>query len=289
MDKKKKIILIVVGILSVIIIFIISFLITKTVIKKEEKDNANINIVEKVDRDIQEETKSEDLTKKQDIVITSKIGMKINDKVSFSNIYSTSIYDQIVSGGITEEYKIIKSIDQVLKDVSYSYMLETPDEYAGNNISSANLEKVSRDIFGKNISLKHKSVYLTKYDDVSKYYTITPIGFAGGDFEYVIQVPYKIEENDFECYLYSYEIFAYRRIKNEDVSQDMQTNIYYDKERLNIITEVMDEKINNEEYQADVINALINSNVIDRSKLVKLKYTLKKENNDYYLFKIDKI
>lgn len=288
--KKNKVVIIILVVLAVISILLICFFVgkmiaSKSVSKINETDEKE-NMVNKPDNSQEAENNENQL---ENIVISSKIGSELTNKVSFANIYSESIYEQILSGKVTDEYKIMMAINKVLGDVSYSYMLETPENYMGNNISSENLESVVKEIFGEDTKVNHKPVYLTNYDYNTNYYTITPMGFAGGDFNYIMQVPYKIEENSTECYLYAYEIFTFRQTIGDDIVPEIKTDIFYDNKKSDYIMSVEDENINNEEYQQDIINSLIESGKIDKTKLVKIKYTLKKVNKSYYINGVEKI
>ncbi|MEG2348325.1 MAG: hypothetical protein RSB67_01580 [Clostridia bacterium] len=284
MNKKNVIITISIVIIILILTFLGFFITNKLTQKKLNIKNNSIE--EKHDEKV---ISKEEKNKPQSVVISSKIGMDLIQKAQVSNMYSRPIYDELKKSGLSNDYIIMLSIDKAFKNAEYSYMLKMEEKYFGNIITGSDLLKVAKDYFGVNVKIDNKEVYLSNYNSTDNNYTIIPIGFGGEDFEYVIDIPYYIEEDENKAYLFVYQVFVVGYSYVDFTSQDNKASIYYDDSKKDKIKNIEDERIFNEDYQSDLINELILNSTIDKTKLSKAKYTFNKENKNYFISKYEVI
>ena len=254
-----------------------------------QKPTNNTNVNENTNTDNSNENNSNTDTKNeyQNIVLNSRVGLRILEKFKISNIYSDMLYNEIDSNGLSNKAKLLFTYITIIADTDkYSGLLRVSEDYTGNYITKADFESVAKSLFGKDTKLTHGNVVgENTYDKENENYVVMPIGFAGESIDFTLEVPYEIKEYNDRVEVSFYRVYCNQYTDTESIEGKMYTKLYYDKNRTIEIENTDSEEMLDPETQATYITNKINNGSIDKLKLETKVYTLKNEDGNYVIVK----
>lgn len=288
--NNKKFIIIFGSILVILMLGALGFIVSSNIIKNENKveiENKNENEIDdnkeiiNVNENIENNNTEE---KYQNVMLTSKIGAEILSKFCISNIYSSVVYDEIDKNGLSEEAKLIYTYVTITSNYNYHNMVKYSDEF-GDYITKEDFETVYKELFGNKSVINHKSVITdTLYNEEKGYYEYLTIGYGGIEFDFIVEIPYKIKEYDDRVEALFYRLYC-KAISslNENGEPNQLVKIYDNSSKISEIYSSNDVKLQDNDSQQEFITELIEDNTIDKNILETVTYTLIKENDTYYI------
>lgn len=296
--NNKKFITIFGVIVAILALGALAFIISSSVIKggvsgdknivNEQKDKVENDVQITVNSNTEKEDEKEDekneKEKSQNIVLTSKIGTKILSKFCISNIYSSTIYDELDLNGLSEKAKSIFTYVTITSNYEYHNMIKSSNEI-GEYITKEDFETVYKELFGKEAVVNHQSVITdTLYNEEKGYYEYLTLGYGGIEFDFVIEIPYEIKEYEDRVEALFYRVYARASSSvTEDGLAEQLVTLYDTSSRNNKIYSSSDDKLQNNDSQQDYITELIEDEKINKENLEKITYTLKEEEDSYYI------
>lgn len=259
----------------IVMLFTLAYVITLNLTSKkgENKDNENVEAIVSVDSKKDDEIKKEEPEKKN-VVLNSKIGTQILEKIILPSNYSQRLIT-LAQNGLTNDYMLLYTYSIINTDYTYNSFLKNLDDYSGSYILTSDFETVAKKYFGNNIKLEYKDIMVEKdYDKENGRYNILATGYANDKLDYVIQIPYKITQEDDKYYVECYEIYA---TNISDLEGQSYNEIYYDKDREKLIEKITDENFDNPDNQPTYIQEKIDNGTINKEKISKITYTVIKE------------
>lgn len=256
--------------------------------KKEENTSYNseeINVEnnetkEKVD--VEEENK-EETTK---IALDSKIGSELLNKLFIPNVYSVQIYKELDKNGISNDFKIMHTFANMTSLQEYSSYLREGEDYIGSYITSDDLEKVASTIFKNTSSLNHKAVFEDDtYNKETSNYVIIARGFFGDSLEYVVEIPYQINEYEDKIEVNSYRMYITREYEDSEATSLAQLDkVYYNEAKTSLATTIKNENMSDEiGAQKDILNKEIENGNIKKESLEKTTWVFEKLGGKYLI------
>lgn len=284
---KKKAIIIVIIIMCVLGLATLGYIITNNFINDEANNNDIINNIDNIENDGKDYEVTDNKDSYENIVLNSRIGLRILEKFNISNIYSDLLYDEIDNNGLSNKAKLLFTYITILTDMDAYYgILRESENYTGSYITKNDFENVAKKLFGQNLVLNHADVVgENSYDESAGNYVIMPIGFAGESINFTIEVPYEIKEYSDRVEVDFYRIYCTQYSDTESIDGKMYTKLFYDKERSIEIEDTDNEEMLDPETQNSYINKKIEDGMIDKSKLDKKSHTLKNEDGNYIILK----
>ncbi len=277
---KRKVINYVI-IISIIIVCISFGYITYNLASNNK--NANNNSInnqtnQSIDNSTEQSSTNSDKDKLTEVVLNSKIGNELTSMLYINNIYSSIVYSELETNGISDKFKRMYTFVKVSTGSAYSDFLRESENYVGNYITSKDLETVMKTFFADVGNVSHGKLFDDdSYDSENKNYIIVPIGFAGSDLNIVVDVPYKIEESSEFYYVYMYRVYLTKVAGEDSSSEDVNYVSYYDSQRKNQAIAINDINVDNPDTQVETLEAKINDGSINKSKLKKVQFTIKKQ------------
>lgn len=289
MNNKKFITIL--GIIIVILMLgALGFIISSNMMKSEVSNNGNNtnNINDQDENDVQitvnSNANTENEEKYENVVLTSRIGTEILSKFCISNIYSTMLYNELDLNGLEEDAKSIFTYVTMTSNYKYHNMINSSDEL-GDYITKENFETVYKELFGKESVVNHKSVITdTLYNEEKGYYEYLTLGYGGIEFDFVVEVPYEIREYEDRVEANFYRLYAKATssVSEEGMAEQLVT-LYDTSVRNKEIYSSSDDRLQNNDSQQSYIISLIEDGTISKDSLEKITYTLKEEENTYYI------
>ena len=120
------------------------------------------------------------------------------------------------------------------------------------------------------------------YDSKEENYIILPTGFV--EFNYIKDIPYKIEEVGDNITVYTYRLYVNcNTIETMEENTNSTHTIYYDDTKKNKALVINDEKMDDENTQNEFLNSKISSGEISKDKMKKGVYKIQRKGNSYLI------
>ncbi|MDD3303603.1 MAG: hypothetical protein PHP54_01650 [Clostridia bacterium] len=285
---KKKVIIGIIIALCIGGLATLGYIITNNVVNSKEGKKSQTNTEQNNNQENTNTTNQGDNKDTyQNVVLNSRVGLRILEKFNISNIYSDTLYNELDSNGFSNKAKLLYTYITIISNTEkYSGILRVSGEYAGNHITKADFEMVAKSLFGNDVKLEHGNVIGEKsYDATTGNYIIMPIGFAGESVNFTLEVPYEIKEYSDRVEVSFYRVYCNQYSDSENIDGKMYTKLFYDKNRAVEIENTDNEEMLDPTTQINYVNTKISSGSINKSKLDTRTYTLKNEDGNYVIVK----
>ncbi len=280
MNKKVGIVISVI-VAAAVIFFLAVIILNQNSSKKDEKIENNIE----QGKNDSEQNAKENLENSQteNVVLSSKIGNIIQDLIYIPNIYSDSFFKEVEASGLDDRAKIMFTFAKIVTDDEYLSLRRKSEEYVGDYVTKDDLESVAKKLFTNTSSLKHQEVFLSgSYDSKEENYIILPTGFV--EFNYIKDIPYKIEETGDNITVYTYRLYVNcNTIETMEENTNSTHTIYYDDTKKNKALVINDEKMDDENTQNEFLNSKISSGEISKDKMKQGVYKIQRKGNSYLI------
>ena len=279
MNKKVGIVISVI-VAAAVIFFLAVIILNQNSSKKDEKNNNTEQIENNSNQNDSVNTENKNI---ENIVLNSKIGMEIQNTIYIPNLYSDKFFKEIEASGLKDRAKIMFTFAKIVSDDSYLSIIRKSESYAGDYVTKDDLENVAKKIFTDTSNLKHQEVFLSgSYDSKEGNYIILPTGFV--EFNYIKDIPYKIEEVGDNITVYTYRLYVNcNTIETMEENTNSTHTIYYDDTKKNKALVINDEKMDDENTQNEFLNSKISSGEISKDKMKKGVYKIQRKGNSYLI------
>lgn len=253
------------------------------------KDSENVNLTEgeiKNEVKVEETTSEENKEKVTSVALDSKIGTEVTNKIYVPNIYSKEMYKELDKNGLSNEFRIMYTFGTMTTLQEYSNYLREGEDYIGSYITQDDLEKVEKTIFKTDKKLNHKAVFENDtYNAETKNYVIVARGFFGDSLEYVVEIPYEINEYEDRLEVNLYRMYITREYDKETEQETVQKDkVYYDEAKTKLATTIQDENMSDEiASQKDILKAEIKNGKIQKESLDKTTWIFEKVEGKYLI------
>lgn len=254
------------------------------------KDSKDVNPTEgEIKNEVKEEEKTtsdENKEKVTSVALDSKIGTEVTNKIYVPNIYSKEMYKELDKNGLSNEFRIMYTFGTMTTLQEYSNYLREGEDYIGSYITQDDLEKVEKTIFKTDKKLNHKAVFENDtYNAETKNYVIVARGFFGDSLEYVVEIPYEINEYEDRLEVNLYRMYITREYDKEAEQETVQKDkVYYDEAKIRLATTIQDENMSDEiTSQKDILKAEIENGKIQKESLDKTTWTFEKVEGKYLI------
>lgn len=278
--NKKVGILISVIVAAVVIFFLAVIILNQNSSKKDEKNNNTEQIENNSNQNDSVNTENKNI---ENIVLNSKIGMEIQNTIYIPNLYSDKFFKEIEASGLKDRAKIMFTFAKIVSDDSYLSIIRKSESYAGDYVTKDDLENVAKKLFTDTSNLKHQEVFLSgSYDSKEENYIILPTGFV--EFNYIKDIPYKIEEVGDNITVYTYRLYVNcNTVETMEENTNSTHTIYYDDTKKNKALVINDEKMDDENTQNEFLNSKISSGEISKDKMKQGVYKIQRKGNSYLI------
>ena len=279
MNKKVGIVISVI-VAAAVIFFLAVIILNQNSSKKDEKNNNTEQIENNSNQNDSVNTENKNI---ENIVLNSKIGMEIQNTIYIPNLYSDKFFKEIEASGLKDRAKIMFTFAKIVSDDSYLSIIRKSESYAGDYVTKDDLENVAKKLFTDTSNLKHQEVFLSgSYDSKEGNYIILPTGFV--EFNYIKDIPYKIEEVGDNITVYTYRLYVNcNTIETMEENTNSTHTIYYDDTKKNKALVINDEKMDDENTQNEFLNSKISSVEISKDKMKKGVYKIQRKGNSYLI------
>lgn len=280
MNKKVGIVISVI-VAAAVIFFLAVIILNQNSSKKDEKIENNI---EQGKNDSEQKAKENvENSQTENVVLSSKIGNIIQDLIYIPNIYSDSFFKEVEASGLDDRAKIMFTFAKIVTDDEYLSLRRKSEEYVGDYVTKDDLESVAKKLFTNTSSLKHQEVFLSgSYDSKEENYIILPTGFV--EFNYIKDIPYKIEETGDNITVYTYRLYVNcNTVETMEENTNSTHTIYYDDTKKNKALVINDEKMDDENTQNEFLNSKISSGEIGKDKMKQGVYKIQRKGNSYLI------
>ena len=279
MNKKVGIVISVI-VAAAVIFFLAVIILNQNSSKKDEKNNNTEQIENNSNQNDSVNTENKNI---ENIVLNSKIGMEIQNTIYIPNLYSDKFFKEIEASGLKDRAKIMFTFAKIVSDDSYLSIIRKSESYAGDYVTKDDLENVAKKLFTDTSNLKHQEVFLSgSYDSKEENYIILPTGFV--EFNYIKDIPYKIEEVGDNITVYTYRLYVNcNTIETMEENTNSTHTIYYDDTKKNKALVINDEKMDDENTQNEFLNSKISSGEISKDKMKKGVYKIQRKGNSYLI------
>lgn len=279
MNKKVGIVISVI-VAAAVIFFLAVIILNQNSSKKDEKNNNTEQIENNSNQNDSVNTENKNI---ENIVLNSKIGMEIQNTIYIPNLYSDKFFKEIEASGLKDRAKIMFTFAKIVSDDSYLSIIRKSESYAGDYVTKDDLENVAKKLFTDTSNLKHQEVFLSgSYDSKEGNYIILPTGFV--EFNYIKDIPYKIEEVGDNITVYTYRLYVNcNTIETMEENTNSTHTIYYDDTKKNKALVINDEKMDDENTQNEFLNSKISSGEISKDKMKKGVYKIQRKGNSYLI------
>lgn len=280
MNKKVGIVISVI-VAAAVIFFLTVIILNQNSSKKDEKIENN---VEQGKNDSEQNAKENvENSQTENVVLSSKIGNTIQDLIYIPNIYSDSFFKEVEASGLDDRAKIMFTFAKIVTDDEYLSLRRKSEEYVGDYVTKDDLESVAKKLFTNTSNLKHQEVFLSgSYDSKEGNYIILPTGFV--EFNYIKDIPYKIEETGDNITVYTYRLYVNcNTVETMEENTNSTHTIYYDDTKKNKTLVINDEKMDDENTQNEFLNSKISSGEISKDKMKQGVYKIQRKGNSYLI------
>lgn len=282
----KKVVNIVCIVLCVIAVLCVIFILVNTLITGNENVESE---VQPIDETVVEEGENERQERGQNVNVNSRIGLQLKELISYSEIYSNTIINELDDYGISNNAKLLIALDKISQNPEYQSFMQYSEEYNSTYILPENMNTVLSDTFS-DITITNREISdVLSYDEATDAYIILPRGFANGVMEYTLEIPYNITEYSDRIELLAYRIYITKNVQMQDVETTVKNDLYSDKSKSILIMSLTDESVFNDTTQNDYIKEQIDSGVIDTANLESVKYTFTKVDSQYRISSFENI
>lgn len=279
MNKKVGIVISVI-VAAAVIFFLAVIILNQNSSKKDEKNNNTEQIENNSNQNDSVNTENKNI---ENIVLNSKIGMEIQNTIYIPNLYSDKFFKEIEASGLKDRAKIMFTFAKIVSDDSYLSIIRKSESYAGDYVTKDDLENVAKKLFTDTSNLKHQEVFLSgSYDSKEENYIILPTGFV--EFNYIKDIPYKIEETGDNITVYTYRLYVNcNTVETMEENTNSTHTIYYDDTKKNKALVINDEKMDDENTQNEFLNSKISSGEISKDKMKQGVYKIQRKGNSYLI------
>lgn len=279
MNKKVGIVISVI-VAAAVIFFLAVIILNQNFSKKDEKNNNTEQIENNSNQNDSVNTENKNI---ENIVLNSKIGMEIQNTIYIPNLYSDKFFKEIEASGLKDRAKIMFTFAKIVSDDSYLSIIRKSESYAGDYVTKDDLENVAKKLFTDTSNLKHQEVFLSgSYDSKEGNYIILPTGFI--EFNYIKDIPYKIEEVGDNITVYTYRLYVNcNTVETMEENTNSTHTVYYDDTKKNKALVINDEKMDNENTQNEFLNSKISSGEISKDKMKQGVYKIQRRGNSYLI------
>lgn len=279
MNKKVGIVISVI-VAAAVIFFLAVIILNQNSSKKDEKNNNTEQIENNSNQNDSVNTENKNI---ENIVLNSKIGMEIQNTIYIPNLYSDKFFKEIEASGLKDRAKIMFTFAKIVSDDSYLSIIRKSESYAGDYVTKDDLENVAKKLFTDTSNLKHQEVFLSgSYDSKEENYIILPTGFV--EFNYIKDIPYKIEEVGDNITVYTYRLYVNcNTVETMEENTNSTHTVYYDDTKKNKALVINDEKMDNENTQNEFLNSKISSGEISKDKMKQGVYKIQRRGNSYLI------
>lgn len=279
MNKKVGIVISVI-VAAAVIFFLAVIILNQNSSKKDEKNNNTEQIENNSNQNDSVNTENKNI---ENIVLNSKIGMEIQNTIYIPNLYSDKFFKEIEASGLKDRAKIMFTFAKIVSDDSYLSIIRKSESYAGDYVTKDDLENVAKKLFTDTSNLKHQEVFLSgSYDSKEENYIILPTGFV--EFNYIKDIPYKIEETGDNITVYTYRLYVNcNTVETMEENTNSTHTIYYDDTKKNKALVINDEKMDDENTQNEFLNSKISSGEISKDKMKQGVYKIQRRGNSYLI------
>ena len=282
----KKVVNIVCIVLCVIAVLCVIFILVNTLITGNENVESE---VQPIDETVVEEGENERQERGQNVNVNSRIGLQLKELISYSEIYSNTIINELDNYVISNHAKLLIALDKISQNPEYQSFMQYSEEYNSTYILPENMNTVLSDTFS-DITITNSEISdVLSYDEATDAYIILPRGFANGVMEYTLEIPYNITEYSDRIELLAYRIYITKNVQMQDVETTVKNDLYSDKSKSILIMSLTDESVFNDTTQNDYIKEQIDSGVIDTANLESVKYTFTKVDSQYRISSFENI
>lgn len=279
-NTKKKVTITIVVILSVIACIAFGFILVNVIDKSEESSKSTEDLTNNVEQSDEENKQGK--TNYTNVTVDSKIGLEIVEKISITNMYSEEFFKELNTKGFSPIAKTMYTFLKISNNEDYKGYFRISEDYIGEYITKDDLVKVAKDMIEDTSNMAHKELFITgSYDEVNKNYVVVPMGFAGNDFEYTVQIPYDIKEYDTHVEVLVYNLYITRLGDYVSDEESYNDTVFYDVNRTKEAVKISDDKMYDEYEQISLLKGKIDKAQINKKDLSTSKWTLKKSNNKY--------
>ncbi len=252
----------------------------------EQKSNTPSDGDAVIENPIDEEPREE---RGQNVILTSRIGLLLTEAIRYSNVYSNYIQDELDSNGLSNNAKLLISLDKINRKADYSGYIGYSEEYASTYVLADNMKKVIEDTF-VDTQISYSGIEnVMSYDEATSSFIIFPSGFEAGSISYCVEVPYKITQYSDRIELLAYKLYVTQTIKMEGITTIVENKIYYDKAKSVLAISTTDQSFTNEQNQVDYLREKIESEEIEISSVEKVKYTFNQTEDKYKMLSYEEI
>lgn len=279
MNKKVGIVISVI-VAAAVIFFLAVIILNQNSSKKDEKNNNTEQIENNSNQNDSVNTENKNI---ENIVLNSKIGMEIQNTIYIPNLYSDKFFKEIEASGLKDRAKIMFTFAKIVSDDSYLSIIRKSESYAGDYVTKDDLENVAKKLFTDTSNLKHQEVFLSgSYDSKEENYIILPTGFV--EFNYIKDIPYKIEEVGDNITVYTYRLYVNcNTVETMEENTNSTHTVYYDDTKKNKALVINDEKMDDENTQNEFLNSKISSGEISKDKMKQGVYKIQRRGNSYLI------
>lgn len=279
MNKKVGIVISVI-VAAAVIFFLAVIILNQNSSKKDEKNNNTEQIENNSNQNDSVNTENKNI---ENIVLNSKIGMEIQNTIYIPNLYSDKFFKEIEAIGLKDRAKIMFTFAKIVSDDSYLSIIRKSESYAGDYVTKDDLENVAKKLFTDTSNLKHQEVFLSgSYDSKEENYIILPTGFV--EFNYIKDIPYKIEEVGDNITVYTYRLYVNcNTVETMEENTNSTHTVYYDDTKKNKALVINDEKMDDENTQNEFLNSKISSGEISKDKMKQGVYKIQRRGNSYLI------
>ena len=278
------------------IIFIVCFVIVGIVlcmafILKEFNENKTVNEnnneVTQNNGNQEVVTNNSNDTEKEDdyelVEPTSKIGTQILENLNYIyvNYFSDMLYDEMDTNGFSEKAKLIYTYSYIISTEKYIDLIEFSEEYQVDCISEKNMEKVAKEIFGNDCSLKHQDILTGNiYKSEGNVYQVIPMGFGGMNAEYSFDIPFEIKEYNDRVEVMCNRLYLTTDFSTEEYIDDEEgsteeveesnnsyINVFSNRNRSTLLLKIDNQDFIASSYQGTLLNEYIKDKSIDTNSL----------------------
>ena len=282
----KKVVNIVCIVLCVIAVLCIIFILVNTLISNNETVESEVQPQDNV---VVEEEQNERQERGQNVNVNSRIGLQLKELITYSEVYSNSIINELDDYGLTNNAKLLIALDKISRKEEYQSFMQYSDEYNSTYILPENMNTVLASTFADTTITNREITDVLSYDTSTNAYIILPRGFANGVMEYTLEIPYKITEYSDRIELLAYRVYITKNVQMQDIETTVKNDLYYDKSKSVLIMSLTDESVFNDSTQNDYIKTQIDNGVIDTANLESVKYTFTKTDSQYRISNFENI
>lgn len=273
--KDKRISILYILLIITAVVCVIYIVVSSTLENKKDSNTVDEENVESEEKTVNERTQ-----RSTNIIVSSRVGLKLRDYIDYLEIYSEDITKELDTNGLTTKSKILISTDRIARKSEYQSYMEYSESYGNSYITAANMKKVIESTFtDSNYSDETVTDYFVFNPD-DNVYVILPSGNESGSLNYTVDVPYKITEYSDRIEMLAYRVYITKVATMQEAVSQIKNDIYQDRERTKIITTLSDDELTVEPI--DGLKKLIDEKVINPNNLECVKYTFNDLHNGEY-------